>query len=95
VIRDSDASVLDRELAEEKEPGKSDHRASAARYAAGRLGKTTNGSASAVIRGTHLILEEFAHRACTSGLRRSASLAAVGRRIRIGMRSNLLNERIL
>jgi hypothetical protein len=59
--------------------------ASAARSAAGRRAKRTNGSAHAATSGTRSILAGFALPAFTSGLRRNAYLAADGRRTRIGM----------
>src|ERR1700688_890264 len=61
----------------------------AARSAAGRPAKKTSGSAPAVTSGTLSIREPSAQPACTSGLKRSASLAADGRRIRIGILANL------
>jgi len=68
-----------------RSPANPNRRVSAARSAAGRLAKRTNGSASAVIRGTRLKREAYVPRACTSGLKLSASHAADGRRIRSGM----------
>src|SRR5215469_10510387 len=59
-------------------------RESAARCAAGRLGKKTNGSASGAMIGIHSRREASAQLAFTNGLKPSASLAAGGRRIRIG-----------
>ena len=61
-------------------------RASVARSAAGRPARKTAGFARAEMNGTPLTPEVSAHPACTNGLRHSASLAADGRRIRIGMR---------
>jgi hypothetical protein len=70
-------------------------RVSAARSAAGRLPRKTNGSASAVIRGIPLIRAASAHSAFTNGRRLSAYRAAVGRRIRLGMQADpALNEAI-
>ena len=66
-------------------------RASAARSAAGRPVRKITGSVSAVIRGIPLIREASAQRASTSGLKRSAFLAADGRRIRTGMLSSQTN----
>lgn len=65
-------------------------RASAARSAVGRPAKRTNGFAPADTNGTRLRREECARRASTSGLRRSASLAADGRRTQNGMFRNAL-----
>jgi hypothetical protein len=62
-------------------------RASAALCAAGHPTRKINGSALAAMNGTRLIREAFASPAFISGLKRSASLAADGRRIRIGTRS--------
>jgi len=62
-------------------------RASAARSAAGHPAKKTDGFVTADTNGTRSTRAEFAPRASTSGLRRNASLAPAGRRIRIGMRS--------
>ena len=59
--------------------------ASGARCAAGRRAKKTNGSAPADTNGTRSTREECVPLACTSGLRPSASRAAAGRRIRIGI----------
>ena len=64
-----------------------DH-ASAARSAAGRLAKTTNGFAPAGMIGTHSTPEASAQRAFTNGLRPSAYHAADGRSSRIGMRDD-------
>ena len=64
--------------------------ASAARCAAGRLARKTAGCVSAAMSGTPSIQEECALPACTNGLRPSASRVRDGRRIRIGMRSDLL-----
>ncbi len=62
-------------------------RESAARCAAGRPAKRISGPARVGMSGTHLILEASAQHACTSGRRPSVSLAAAGRRIRIGTHS--------
>lgn len=67
-------------------------RASAARFAAGRPAKRTNGFAPADMIGTRSKREESAQRAFTSGLKRNASRAADGQRIRIGMRSDALTS---
>jgi hypothetical protein len=64
-------------------------RASAARYAAGRPAKKTNGSAPAAMTGIRSKQEACAQLASISGLKHSAFRAANGRRIRSGMRSNL------
>jgi hypothetical protein len=58
---------------------------SAARYVAGRPARKTNGSAPAGMSGTHSTREAFAQPVFTTGLRLSASRAADGQRIRIGM----------
>ena len=52
---------------------------------AGRPVRKTTGLVAADTNGTALIREECAQPACTSGLKLSASLAADGRRVRIGM----------
>jgi hypothetical protein len=62
-------------------------RASAARSAAGHPARKTAGSASAVILGTPSTREARALPAFASGLKLTAPLAAAGRRIRCGMRS--------
>jgi hypothetical protein len=62
-------------------------RASAAHSAAGRHGKKTNGFATADTSGTPSTREASAQPVSISGLKPSASCAADGRRIRIGMRS--------
>jgi hypothetical protein len=85
-VADNPVIVPDREVEEDRHPTPN-RRASAAHYAAGRRAKRTNGSASAAMAGTPSIREVSAHRACTSGLRPSASRAANGRRILSGMRS--------
>jgi hypothetical protein len=59
-----------------------------ARFVAGRPAKRTNGSAPAGMTGTRSTQEASAPHAFTSGLKLSAFLAADGRPIRIGMRSN-------
>jgi hypothetical protein len=58
----------------------------AARSVAGRRARTTNGSARAALSGIPSTLGESAQPAFTSGVRRSASCAVDGRRIRSGMR---------
>jgi hypothetical protein len=63
-------------------------RASAARSAAGRPAKKTDGVASADTNGTRSILEACAPRAYTNGLRHSASRALAGRHTQNGMCSN-------
>jgi hypothetical protein len=63
--------------------------ASAARSAAGRPARTTDGLVAADTNGTRSIPGASAQPACTSGLKPSAFLAAVGRRTRSGMRSEL------
>jgi hypothetical protein len=65
-------------------------RASAARSAAGRPGRKTTGFAPAGTNGTRSIREESVRRVSISGLRPNASSVADGRRIRTGMRSDLL-----
>jgi hypothetical protein len=60
-------------------------RASDVRSAAGHRVRKTSGLASAATLGTLSTLAVSAPHACTSGLKRSASLAANGRHIRIGM----------
>ena len=67
-----------------RSPASRSRRASAARCAAGRPAKKTNGSAPAGTSGTHSTLEASAQLACTSGLKPSASLAPDGRSIPIG-----------
>jgi hypothetical protein len=54
--------------------------------AIGRLARKINGSAPAGTNGTRSIPGEFALPACTSGVKPSASRAAGGQRIPIGMR---------
>jgi hypothetical protein len=63
-------------------------RASAARSAAGRPAKKTDGVASADTNGTRSILEACAPRAYTNGLRHSASRALAGRHTQNGTCSN-------
>jgi hypothetical protein len=60
----------------------------AARSAAGRPAKKTNGSAPAALSGIHSIREASAQLACTSGLKPSACRVVDGRRIRTGMRND-------
>lgn len=64
--------------------------ASAALSAAGHPAKKTSGLVTATMSGTRSILEAYARRVFTSGLRPNVYRAAVGRRIRIGMHSDLL-----
>ena len=91
-VADNPVIVPQRELEEDKKPGESKPPASAARCAAGRPAKRTNGLVPAATNGTRSTPEVFAPRVFTSGLRPSASLAAGGRCIRIGMRSDLFNR---
>ena len=58
-----------------------------ARSVVGRLVSKTNGFARVATSGTRSTREESAHRACISGLKRSASLAVDGRRIPTGIRT--------
>jgi len=60
----------------------------AARSAGGRPVKRTSGVAPADVNGTRLTREASVQPACTSGLKRNASLAPDGRYIRSGMRSD-------
>jgi hypothetical protein len=87
-IADNPVIAPDRELEDDKNLEESDPRASAARSAAGRPARKISGSVSAVIRGIPSTREECAPVASTSGLKRSASLAADGRRIRSGISRN-------
>jgi hypothetical protein len=82
-VADNPVIVPDRE---QKLGASEPPRVSALRSAVGRLAKKTNGSAPADMSGTRSIREASAQHVFTSGLRRSASHAADGRRIRIGMR---------
>jgi virginiamycin B lyase len=66
-------------------------RASAARSAAGRPARKTNGSASVDIRGTRSTPEASAQLAFTSGLKRNPSRVAAGRSTRSGMRTESVN----
>jgi hypothetical protein len=68
------------------------NRTSGARSAAGHHAKRTNGSARAAMSGTPSILAAYVRRACTSGLKRSASHVAAGRRTRSGMQSNVFEK---
>jgi len=72
-------------LKRRRSPPSQNLRASVVRSAAGRPARKTNGSASAVIRGTPSRREAFAPSAYTSGAKRNVSRAADGRRIRSGM----------
>ena len=74
--------VLDKELDEEKMVGRLPTPAFAARCAAGRPARRTNGSASAVIHGTLSTREASAQPAFTSGMRPSAFPVVDGRRTR-------------
>ena len=65
----------------------------AARCAVGRPAKKTSGSAPAATNGTHSTREESAQLASITGLKLNASRVAVGRRIRIGMRSDKVEAR--
>ena len=72
--------------------------ASAARSAAGRPVKRTNGFVPAATSGTHSTPEACAQPAYNNGLRPNAYPPADGRRIRSGMRTDeicLLNTRKL
>jgi virginiamycin B lyase len=71
-------------LRKARSPVRQNPRASAARSAAGRPVRKITGSVSAVIRGIPLIREASAQRASTSGLKRSAFLAADGRHTQTG-----------
>jgi hypothetical protein len=64
--------------------------ASAARSADGRPARMTFGRVAAATYGTHLTPGEFARPVFMSGLQPSAARVSGGRRIRIGMRSDLL-----
>ncbi len=64
-------------------------RASVALFAAGRRAKRTNGLVPVGTNGTPSTPEEYVPPACISGLRLNAFLAADGRRIRIGMQSEI------
>jgi hypothetical protein len=69
--------------------------ASAARYAADRLAKKTDGLVTADTSGTHSIPEASAQPASIRGLKRSVSHAADGRRTPIGTQADpALNEAI-
>lgn len=63
-------------------------RAFAARSAAGRPARKISGSVSAVMSGTLSTQVECAQPAFANGLTLNASVAAVGRRIRPGTRSD-------
>ena len=65
-------------------------RASVARSAAGRRAKKTNGFAPAAMSGILSTREASALRACTTGVRPSASRAHGGRRIRSGMQREIV-----
>jgi hypothetical protein len=84
---DAPAIVPDRELEEDKKPGASEPRAYAALYAAGLHARKTSGSAPVAMSGTPSIQVEYVLLASISGLKPNASLAAVGCRIRTGMRN--------
>jgi hypothetical protein len=79
--------VLDREPDQDRSLDPSGP-ASAARSAAGRPAKKTDGLVAAVMTGTRSIPGASALPASSGGLTPSASRAPAGRRIRIGMRSN-------
>lgn len=61
-------------------PARRNHRASAARSAAGRPARTTNGAATADTSGTRSTREESAQLVSNNGRRRSVFLVAAGRR---------------
>jgi hypothetical protein len=83
-VKDDQSVVIDRKPDQDKshEPSGPHIRCPSA---VGRPAKTTNGFAPAATSGTRSRPEASAQPACTSGLKPSASLAADGRRIRIGM----------
>jgi hypothetical protein len=80
--------VLDRDLDQEKGSARP-ALAFGARSVVGRPARRTAGLARAAMSGTPLTREASAQPVSTRGVRRSASLAAAGRRIRSGMRSDL------
>jgi hypothetical protein len=82
-------SVLDEPALDNR--GYHQGRASDARSAAGRPGRKISGFASVAMSGIPSTRAASAQPAFTSGLKLSASLAADGRRIRIGMRSEKNN----
>ena len=84
-VKDDQSVVVDQEPNQDKSHEPSGPR-SAARSAAGRRAKKTDGSAPAATNGTLSIQEKCVKPASISGLRPSASLAGDGRRIRSGMR---------
>ena len=71
-----------------RNPAGQNHRASAARSAAGRPAKKTSGSVSAVTHGIPLIREACAQPAFTSGAKPSAFRVAAGRSTRDGIPSD-------
>ena len=90
-LSDDASVVLDREPDLEKSREPSGH-ASAGRSASGRLAKKTMVLAPAGTNGTPSTREASALHACTSGVNPSASRAASGQRIPIGMRSDLSDD---
>ena len=63
--------------------------ASAARSAAGRPARKTDGFVTAAISGTRSTPEASAQRACTNGVKHSVSRVSGGRRIRSGMQGKI------
>lgn len=76
-----------------RSPANRNRRAFAVRSVAGRPAKKTDGPVAAETNGTRSTREACVPSASTSGLRPNASLAATGRRTRIGMRSEELQFR--
>jgi hypothetical protein len=92
-VTDSAKSViLDRNLKRRRRLVLRNRRASAARFAAGRLAKKTDGLVTAETNGTPSTPEACVPRACISGLTLSASLAAAGRRTLAGTESECKNK---
>jgi len=93
-VADNPVIAPDYGLEEEQNPARRNHRASAARSAAGRPARKTNGSALAAMNGIPSTPEGSVRLAFISGLKRSAYRAVDGRRVRSGMRSKLFGETV-
>jgi hypothetical protein len=87
-IAENPVVAPDRELKEEKKPGTSEPPRIRCPLCGWSPERKITGSVNAVIRGILLRQAACVPRACTSGLKHSASRAADGRHTQIGMRSN-------
>ena len=91
---DSPVIIPERQIKEEKKPSDTEPPRIRCPLCGWSPRKETDGLVAAETNGTHSTREACAQLASTSGLRRSASLAADGRRTQIGMRIREKQEAI-